>query len=107
MVSFQTLRKYNLTPSNVHASLVNEFKLKQLKSVDALDHYCLLYWNPEYFYTQMIDGVVIKNDIRYLVIYHKCTPTEVRKRNQIALSFRAAKAEFNLPAYVLVSKGDH
>jgi len=101
MSALIVLRMYKITPSNMHSALVNRFDISEL--IDSLEQYKLLYWAPQHFFAQLKEGMIERNGVEYLVVYHKCTPTRLHSQSQIALSFRQAKIEFNLPAYVLVS----
>lgn len=69
-----------------------------------LSHYFLLYWESEYFLSQLdISGTyVIKNGIRWYVTYQECLSPEIIKTNygHVRLSFR--KPEFLDFGFVLV-----
>lgn len=87
----------------LHNELINNWTLPHRQA--DLDKYYLLYWNPVYFDAVWNEGIITREGIDYQVVYHNCRPAELRNERQIALSFRRAVQEFNLPAYVLVSKG--
>lgn len=92
-----------LTHSIEH-ELINTWKLsEELKK--RVSKYYLLYWTPVYFDAIWNEGIITREGVDYIVVYHACKPADLRKEKQIALSFRRANKEFNLPAYVLVQKG--
>lgn len=87
--------------SRLHAELINKWTLP-FRAPD-LDRYYLLYWTPSYFDAIWNEGIITREGVDYIVVYHACKPAELRREKQIALSFRRAVPEFNLPAYVLVT----
>ena len=68
-------------------------------------NYYLIYWEPEFFKTviEQGNGTITRGGITYLVVYHSCTPTELKEASQVKLSFRKPKKEYSSVGYVLVS----
>lgn len=98
----------NLARSNMpskwklHSELINTFTL-QSDEINALDRYYILHWQPAHFLQEMKEGIIVHQDIKYLVIYKNCNIIKIRNAPaQIALSFRKPKAEYNLCNYVIV-----
>lgn len=67
-----------------------------------LKNHFLLNWSGEYFKKVLDDGQIFKDETRFNVIYHNCTPEQCFKAKSVWLSFRKAVDDFDLPAYVLV-----
>lgn len=89
----------------VHYALVNDFTISDTEILNQLDKYYKLFWKAGYFDPSVLDGTILHQDIRYLVIYKNCNPYQIRKLDkteQIELSFRKAKPEYQLAAYVIV-----
>lgn len=103
--SITSYNKYGLPKSYV-ALLLLHFHEIPLAQQDVLEHYQLYYWNSAYFDERIVNGTIVKSGIPYLIQYHHCSPASLRHCNQVALSFRAAKPEYQLPPIVLVSDGD-
>ena len=101
-VSILSYNKYGVNRSLVSYLCINHFNYPELYK-DTLSNYYLLYWKPGYFFSQLNHGEIIHQDTRYIVVYKNCTPAALKKESQIRLSFRKPQAEFNIPAYVLVS----
>jgi hypothetical protein len=98
------MSKYGISPSTVILSLQKQFYIP-LEMQHTLSHYQLLYWDSEYFKSQIQDGTISHLGTRFLVIY--IDPRhEVLQQNQVKLSFRQAQLEYDFPAYVLVKKGN-
>lgn len=69
-----------------------------------LDTYYLLYWSPDYFLEKERDGFIIHHAQRYIVMMApNVSRNKIVHANQIKLSFRKAKPEFELPAIVYVT----
>lgn len=69
--------------------------------------YYLLYNQGSYILSHSINGTIYRDGIEYIVVYHNDLTRDYIKQNrleQYALSFRKAQPEFELPAYVLVSR---
>jgi hypothetical protein len=73
---------------------------------DTLETYQLLFWNKQYFFSEVQDGFLFRNGVKYQVIYN--TPRGqilVSPASQVKLSFRKPIAGFGLGNYVLVRDG--
>lgn len=76
--------------------------------LEHLDVYKLMHRNVPWFKNNLIDGTIEVatmeegNYVIYNVIYHQCTPAAAKAAQEIRLSFRKAKPEFNIEPYVLV-----
>ena len=82
--------------------------LQNLKNIpleyqDLLSYYNLLYWSPEYFIAKIKDGTITHNEQEFQIIYHNCSPAQLRQYSQVRLSFRTAVKEYKLESYVLVT----
>ncbi len=98
---FSAYKKYGIHRSQLQELLVKQFVFP-IDYKDCLLHYYILYWEPEYFFSQLKDGNILRNGVTYLVVYTDQTPEAIKKRTQIGLSFREPQKEFGLPSYVLV-----
>jgi hypothetical protein len=96
-------QQHGITPSILHSRLINNFQLLPETPLDVLESYYLLYWSPEHFFTHMKDGMLEHNGVKYMVVYHKCTPEGLKRHEKMVLSFRSAKDKFHLVPYVLVN----
>lgn len=57
--------------------------------IPALDKYYVLYWETPYFFSQLKDGCITHDGVRYQVCYHpKFGPAVLRKHAHIKISFR-------------------
>ncbi len=72
--------------------------------------YRLIYWSAGYTLTQIESGIIVKDDIAFRVSYQGITRGEIlaavqqgNHMQQLALSFRSPKAEWNLPPVVIIS----
>ena len=72
---------------------------------DLYEQYFLIYWEPQHLKSQIREGCITRaTQFKYQVQYHNCTPEQAFKSTgQVALSFRAPKAETGLLPVVLVS----
>lgn len=114
--SIQAAKKHSIYPSTVHYMLQNHPYIHSAYK-DTLSEYYLLYWEAEYFLKQMQEGEgsILRHGNRYHICFHKDLSRgkliqavkegkEGKSKScQVALSFRRALPEFNLPAYVFVS----
>ena len=95
----------SLSLLNLH--LRNNFHIPKTIQDSCLQHYNLLHWTPEYFLSQLQDGLIHRNvdfDItKYQVIYHKCTPAILKNYKELKLSFRIPTPTYGSMAYVLVT----
>ena len=108
--SIQAYKAHGVSRSHMHDMLQTRFSLPQLIR-PLFSVYLLRYWSKEYF-LQITELQSVRKDailldgIFYLIQYHRCTRgdlLQLHSKSQVSLSFRSAPAEFNLPAYVLVS----
>lgn len=67
-----------------------------------LDIYYLKHMHIPEFKNALIDGQVSMYGYNFNVIYYLCTPAKAKAAQEIRLSFRKAKPEFNIEPYVLV-----
>lgn len=100
--SIRAYKTFGVNRSLVSYLCINHFNYPELYK-DTLSNYYLLYWKPDYFFSQLNHGEIIHQDTIYIVVYKNCTPAALKKESQIRLSFRKPQAEFNIPAYVLVT----
>lgn len=70
--------------------------------IPSLSHYYLLHWDPEYFLSQSLDKIIIREGIIYAVILPAAPIGMWRKDRYIRLSFRKAKADQH--GYVLARR---
>lgn len=94
-------RKYGVAKSQCRLLTQNIFHIP-LDYQDLYHKYYLLFWTPDYFYSQVHDGMIQRDGVDYQVIYHLCTPTALRKYAQVRLSFRIPQQEYEIEPYVLV-----
>ena len=105
MLASEITQKWGVTPSIIHHISLNNFSISDYYR-DCFSKYRLLYWSKHHFLKQLVAGVIASEGTDYIVIYHNCTRGKIISAHdftQLALSFRAAHQEFNVPAYVLVS----
>jgi hypothetical protein len=99
-------KKHGISRSQLHLRL-QTWPIFSSFSTPALREYYLLFWSAEYFLGRWKEGTIVRNGS----IYHVCFAPglslaklkQLDKSHQIALSFRTAAAEYNLPSYVFVS----
>ena len=96
------LQLYGYSRNTVNHSLINDFHIDPAVVNKSLTEYNLIHWSTNYFVSKSQFGVLYRGDKQYVVVYHKCTRYNVREATEVILSFREAKPEYNLPAYVLV-----
>ena len=94
---------YGVTKNQVASMMLNFFHFPY-QYTDVLATYYLRHWTGQHFYASMQDGAIIgtEDNIKYLVVYQGCTPFQAKRAHQLRLSFRSAKPEFGLQAYVVV-----
>ena len=93
--------KYGITKSGLHAIIINGFHIPAEISSRALKTYFTRKWilhTP----LQITEGILHYEGIDYLVVFHQCTPYQVRRAASVMCSFRVAQDEYNIPAYVLI-----
>lgn len=94
--------------NSLHTLLLNNFVFPKSCRSD-LQNYFILYWDGLYFIRHCRGGVIEKDGINYLVIYHKNTSRAkilANPEQKVALSFRNPNKEYDLPAYCLVTIED-
>lgn len=102
LASITGYRKYGILSSTLHHAMVNTFHLpEQIKK--GLEQYYILHWAGRYLKQKLTDGIIEHQGYQYIVIFKGITLPSITGTKQIRLSFRRAKSEYNLPAYVLVS----
>lgn len=69
---------------------------------DHLASYYLLYWDYEYFNSQIQEGTIKHQDATYQIIYYDM-PHKLKNLGQVRLSFRKTLPEYKLLNYVMVS----
>lgn len=47
-------------------------------------------------------GYIVRDGIKFIVVYHGCTRASCKYHSTLLLSFRAAHEAYDLPAYVLI-----
>ena len=74
-----------------------------------LKYYKLLYWSGNHLLESIEAGVIVRDDICFVVKYHKSlTRGQIlhNKDAQYAISFRAALDEYHLDPIVIISKAN-
>ena len=94
-------KRYGVAKSQCRLLTQNVFNIP-IDFQDLYHKYYLVYWQPEYFFSQLQDGMIQRDGTDYQVIYHLCTPATVRKCSQVRLSFRVPQQEYEIEPYVLV-----
>jgi hypothetical protein len=94
---------YGVTKNQVASMMLNFFHYPY-NYLDTLATYYMRHWTGQHFYANMVDGAITgsEDSIKYLVVYQGCTPYQAKRAQQLRLSFRSAKPEFGLCAYVIV-----
>lgn len=108
--SIEAYKATGVSRSSLNEILVYRFAIPELLK-DLFPTYFLRYWSKKFFLAvtsqqSIRKDAILVDGIFYLIQYHKCTRGDILRlqdSSQVCLSFRAAKPEFNLPAYVLVS----
>jgi hypothetical protein len=68
-----------------------------------LSNYYLLHYSGEQFKALNENGYLVHRDnLRYLIIFHRGTAEQMYEAPRLALSFRNARKEYRLLPYVLV-----
>lgn len=93
--------RHGYTKESMRWNLTRIWALPQHFCKNLQSHF-LLSWSGEYFKKVLDDGQIFKDETRFNVIYHNCTPEQCFKAKSVWLSFRKALDDFDLPAYVLV-----
>ena len=109
--AISTFKKHGICRSELSFQLTSKFSISPIFS-PVLSKYFIRYWSKDYFLrisslVSLYTGTIPIEGKEYVVIYHRCTRGEIlqmQDSEQLVLSFRAALPEYNLPAYVLVSK---
>lgn len=106
MDSITFYRTHAVHKSFLRYHLQNSFVMPPTITTKYLSQYHLLYWNPVHLLLNMKDGTITKDGRVYQVIFQDCNPFTIKRCNQVVLSFRAAKVEFDLEPYVIVKPGN-
>jgi hypothetical protein len=72
------------------------------KFLEGLETYRINHYSGFIFSTMLFDGLVEYNFTSFNVIYHNCSPYHAKRAEEIRLSFREAKDEYQLEPIVLV-----
>ena len=108
------VKTYGMFPSTLKYIISNHTTIAH-RLHDTLETYYILYWDVEYFLSQFTEGTIKRDNRIYHIIFkgtgagntkhrgHMIADVKQGMSYQVSLSFRKAKPEFNLPAYVLVS----
>lgn len=72
------------------------------EALGALEVYRMIHQMGFEFTHFLVDGMLMKDTVKYSVIYHGCNPYAAKRAIELRLSFRKAKDEFNLEPIVLV-----
>ncbi len=71
---------------------------------ESLDHYYILHWSPQHLFSAWgTTRPIVREDVTYLRLYHKCKPSELRACKVVLLSFRRIKGMNH--GYVLLTPG--
>lgn len=90
-----------VSKSELRYSLLNDFHISK-RLIKALKTYLILHWESEFTFSIMDDGMIERDGINYIAIYHRCSYYQAKRSRNLSLSFREANKEFDLPAYVLI-----
>lgn len=97
------LDTYNISKSEMHSLLINAFHIPMELTVNgALKQYFTRKWINKDGVLYINEGTIKRENTTYLVVYHNCTPYQLKRCTSYMCSFREADDVFNLPAYVLV-----
>lgn len=98
------LQKYSISKATLKNHLYHNPVIPQ-EFRPALKTYYLLYWSPDWYFEKLHDGIICdKNGTSYIVITAPNVSTsKLLAANQIAMSFRQAMPEYELPGIVFVS----
>lgn len=107
IAAIATWKKYGITPKTL-GWLVRESP-SIIRYRDCLNTYFKLYWSGHYLIEKVAEGrgTLTKADTTYIVVYAPNCPRGyilAHPEEQYGLSFREAKKEFGLPAYVFISR---
>ena len=100
--SITAYKLYGFNRSNLAFIMQKHFRITP-EFQDLLNTYFLRVWDSDYALSLVEDGAIIYEGTKYFCIY-KRPITSLKAANKLILSFRAAKPEFNLPAYVLIKQ---
>lgn len=100
--SYYTFHKYGMSRRTAQ-DIITKLWVIPGQCKDITENYFLLYWTSEYFFSQYRDGTVTKDGKTYNVIYFNTSYFDCKEAKNLKLSFRAAKDDLNIGAYVLVT----
>ena len=89
---------------------INSFDIPYPVTYKYFKHYKKLYWSASYLLSQIEAGMIVRDDIAFIVQYHKSLTrgmilNEAKKNEntQFILSFRAPQDQWNIDPIVLIS----
>lgn len=94
-------KQHGVTRNQLASLCINTFNFPE-QYQDLLSKYRLIQWSGRMFADHLKSGVITFLGDEYLVVYKDCTPSKVMKADQIRLSFRKPKDEFEVRGYVIV-----
>lgn len=106
--SIRSYQRHLVPRSLVHYLSCNNWTIPQIY-YDLFSKYFVRKWQASYFFGATNQGTLIYDDREWLIVFHKTSRGQLMRKvstnlqTNVTLSFRAAKPEFNLPAYVLVN----
>ena len=100
----RAVQTHGVPPSIISHISVNNWTIHPSYR-DCFDIYYLLHWQSKYILERISNGALEIGNYSYVVVYHRTTRGRLlaAPEKQVAISFRAAKPEFGIPAYALVS----
>lgn len=99
--------KFGVSRNILNSILVNNFHIED-QYLTALEFYRVTHMSGNMFRMASKEGTIkysrIKTNLKpeCVIIYTDCTRAKAITASEIRVSFRAAKEEYNLPAYALV-----
>lgn len=72
------------------------------KYLEGLTTYRMEHMSGRIFKRELHEGTISHNGILHNIIYHGCTPYNVKRAVEIRCSFRAASSEYQIEPIVLV-----
>lgn len=97
----ELIDSYGVSRNILNSVLANNFHIDD-KYLDALECYRVQHYTGSNLKFITNTGVMLYKDKECCLIYHNCTRAQAIAAKEIRISFRAAKEEYNLPAYALV-----
>ncbi len=95
--------KYGI-PRSAALNMLHNYWVIKSGYQELFSTYYLLHWEAGYFQQKMVDGMIEREGVSYQVIYHRCDSYGIgRRNNQLLLSFRSLKPEYEATPTVLVT----